>query len=66
MNRGERRRRGLAALLLFPIFAGAAPLLAQAPSFVATPLTEMGLSRKYLGFTGGLYPNGSNVPRGGP
>jgi hypothetical protein len=41
--------------------AGAATLAAQ-PAFVATPLTEMGKSETYLGFHGGLYPNGSNVP----
>jgi hypothetical protein len=31
------------------------------PSFVATPLTDMG-SRTYKGLTGGLYPNGNTVP----
>ena len=32
------------------LFAAAATLPAQAPSFVATPLTEMGQSETYLGF----------------
>jgi hypothetical protein len=50
----------------WPVFAAllilAGPALrAQSPAFVATPLTEMGQSETYLGFSGGLYPNGSNV-----
>ena len=48
--------------LLFALLAAvAAALPAQTPAFVATPLTEMGQSETYLGFPGGLYPNGSNV-----
>ncbi len=31
------------------------------PSFVATPLTDMG-SRTYKGVSGGLYPDGNSVP----
>ena len=50
------RWREFAALL---ILSGAATLRGQ-PSFVATPLTEMGLSQDYLGFSGGLYAGGSN------
>ena len=58
-------RRVQARGRLLPLFAllaaGAAALPAQTPPFVATPLTEMGQSETYLGFSGGLYPNGSNV-----
>ncbi|MEP6994948.1 MAG: hypothetical protein ABI968_10540, partial [Acidobacteriota bacterium] len=49
--------RGFACLL--PLI-GAAQLSGQ-PSFVATPLTELGLSQNYLGFSGGLYADGSNT-----
>src|SRR4029079_18861880 len=65
MTRDARRvparvRRPL--LFLFALLAAAAAALpAQTPAFVATPLTEMGQSETYLGFSGGLYPNGSNV-----
>ncbi|MEP6995902.1 MAG: hypothetical protein ABI968_15375 [Acidobacteriota bacterium] len=54
------RRRCASAALLFLVSAGA--LRAQDPSFVATPLTDMGLSGSYLGFSGGLYADGSNAP----
>ncbi|HEY1249866.1 MAG TPA: S-layer homology domain-containing protein [Thermoanaerobaculia bacterium] len=50
------------ALLSSLLAAAGAALRAQAPTFVATPLTEMGQSETYLGFSGGLYPNGANVP----
>ena len=38
-----------------------ATLRAQTPSFVATPLTEIGPSQNYLGLSGGLYADGSNT-----
>ncbi len=50
------------SLLIALLAPGAAALSAQTPTFVATPLTEMGQSETYLGFAGGLYPGGSNVP----
>ena len=59
MTPDARTWRAFAALLLLIPTVG---LLAEAPSFVAPPLTEMGLSQSYLGFWGGLYPGGSNVP----
>ena len=46
--------------VLFLCLGGAGTLWAQ-PSFVATPLTEMGVDRTYFGFSGGLYANGSNT-----
>ncbi|HEY2798181.1 MAG TPA: S-layer homology domain-containing protein [Thermoanaerobaculia bacterium] len=57
-------RRARVVLFSSLLAAGAAALPAQTPppAFVATPLTEMGQSGSYLGFEGGLYPNGSNVP----
>jgi len=58
----QRRRHSLGIALVL-LAAGPAVLTAQAPpSFVATPLTEMGQSETYLGFEGGLYPGGRNVP----
>ena len=59
MTRVAPSPRSLAFAILLTC---AAPLAAQIPSFVATPLNEMGQSRTYLGFSGGLYPGGSNVP----
>src|SRR5262249_39074321 len=62
MTRQTGRVRVRIALLFSFLAAGAASLPAQAPPFVATPLTEMGQSETYLGFSGGLSPNGANVP----
>ncbi len=64
MTSDTRRVQGrVRFLLLIPLLAAAAAALpAQAPTFVATPLTEMGQSETYLGFEGGLYPGGSNLP----
>ena len=61
MTRDARNRLELAAVFLLGALLGPAPLRAQ-PSFVATPLTEMGQAQTYLGFSGGLYPNGANTP----
>jgi hypothetical protein len=61
MTREARNRLRLATTFLIGIPLVAPHLLAQ-PSFVATPLTEMGQSQSYLGFSGGLYPGGANTP----
>jgi hypothetical protein len=48
-------------LISLPSAAGSALGSPDArPAFVATPLTDLG-SRTYKGFTGGLYPQGSNT-----
>ncbi len=57
-----RATPSLAQFFVFGILLTCAARLAAQPAFVATPLTEMGQSQTYLGFSGGLYPNGANTP----
>ena len=62
MTRDARGRLGLAALVLLAPLLAAAPRLCAQPAFIAPPLTEMGQLQTYLGFSGGLYPDGANTP----
>lgn len=59
----DSKRKPLSLALLWGLAIGvclcAAAVAQGAPSFSATPLTDMG-AQSYLGFSGGLYSNGSN------
>ena len=52
-------RTQVTGLVLLIVALNTASAIAQTNSLV--PLTDMG-SQTYLGFPGGLYPNGSNQP----